>query len=171
MANRPVVGSRRRISSKEWSGATFDNVNVTATQVLLASVTISLGAGQSNTVLRSRGEIILQAVPDAATDTEIVAIGIGVVTEQARAVGGTSLPGPITELAWDGWLYHRFIALEGNPLTAASADAILLNRIIEIDSKAMRKLPSGSAVVLVAQASIADMVVTAIGGIRWLLGH
>ena len=149
----------------------FDNVNVTTTQGVLAFVDVVIGAGQDNTVLRSRGELVVQAVADAATDTAVMGLGIGVITTNSRIVGGTSVPGPITDIGWDGWLYHRFVGFEANPATSASNVAILLNRVVDIDSKAMRKLPEGSSVVLIAEVSTADMVVTALGGMRWLLGH
>ena len=163
--------SRATRLSKTWSGAIWDSVALTTTQAALANVTLLEGAGQDATVLRSRGDLIIQGVPDAASDREIAAFGIGIVQANALAIGGTSLPSPVGDIGWDGWLWHRFVALEGNPLTAADPQAILLNRIIEIDSKAMRRLPQDSAVVLVGELSVGSFAFTVTsGGIRWLLG-
>ena len=75
------------------------------------------------------------------------AFGIGIVTKPAFDIGVTAVPGPIDEMDWDGWLYHRFINVFASAAIAggASADHDIAESVssavrFEVDSKAMRKL-------------------------------
>jgi len=68
------------------------------------------------------------------------AIGIGVVSLPAFTAGQSSLPTPIAELAWPGWIWHSFFSVFS--VTATIADGVnaagaIVNMVI--DSKAMRK--------------------------------
>ena len=65
------------------------------------------------------------------------AVGIGLVTDQAFAAGVASVPTPVTESAWDGWIYHRFFDTRAAS-TATDTFAGSFERW-EMDSKAMRK--------------------------------
>ena len=70
-----------------------------------------------------------------------VAVGIGIVTNEAFAIGATAIPGPISEADWDGWMYHRFFDLhKGLADTTDGSSAIEF----EVDSKAMRKWDGGA---------------------------
>ena len=111
------------------------------TQLTVGSAAI-LGAGvtpttSEATLARTRGfvEMILEAAT-ASGDGFQGAIGIGKTTVAAFAIGVTAVPTPLTEMAWDGWLYHRHFCLH-----APGADAVLqANLRFELDSKAMRKI-------------------------------
>ena len=90
------------------------------------------------TVVRTRG--LFDAFLTSSTspgDGFFGAVGIGLASESAFDVGIGSLPTPITELVWDGWLWHSFFSChEGSP--DPGADGAGQHRIV-IDSKAMRK--------------------------------
>ena len=92
------------------------------------------------TIVRVRG--IFHVVCDtvaAGNDGYIGAIGLGLVSTPAFAAGIASVPTPLTEMAWDGWLYHSFFDVRG--ITATIADGVngpTCTQTIEIDSKAMR---------------------------------
>ena len=94
------------------------------------------------TIVRTRGHVSIGLESATAVNDgfDQVAIGIGVVSGNAFTVGGVgSVPTPITDVAWDGWLWHWF----GNIMalnTGASVSQGLGQRLIEIDSKAMRKI-------------------------------
>jgi len=100
------------------------------------------------TLIRTRGR--LQLYLEAATsgrDGFSGAFGIGVATTAAVVAGAASVPTPITEQDWEGWLFWTAIQLHaGDPITGdAVVDADLVNvqtavQIVDIDSKAMRKL-------------------------------
>ncbi len=58
------------------------------------------------------------------------------------------MPTPITEEAWDGWLYHRYFSITAGGTIAAATAAQQGDQVnsttaalrLEIDSKAMRKI-------------------------------
>jgi len=93
------------------------------------------------TLIRTRGMLTTQVsvVPNlSAGNFFSYAVGICIVSENAFGVGITAVPTPLTDIAWDGWLWYHtgiggIIPGAGNP-TADEPVAI------EIDSKAMRKI-------------------------------
>ncbi len=59
---------------------------------------------------------------------------MGVVTLAASTAGVVSIPTPITEASWDGWLLHRYFGVE--KVTGDAGGGFMA---LELDSKAMRK--------------------------------
>ena len=100
------------------------------------------------TLLRTRGSLLyFLSLATAALDGFRGAFGIGIVTSAAFTAGAASVPTPITEQGWDGWLFwHRIDATAASPIAggvSADADALLplvAGERVEIDSKAMRKV-------------------------------
>ena len=139
---RGGIRSRATRLSKVWSNIVpFAPTGLSGVQAILGSFALIEGALQDATVLRCRGNLFVTAVPDAATDSDTVGLGICVVTEAAAAVGGTSVPGPINDQGYDGWLWHQYVPLDALLLTAVDPQAITTNVRVEIDAKGMRKLP------------------------------
>jgi len=101
--------------------------------------------------MRTRGELLLYLKSAAAASNGFTgAFGIGLTTSQAFAIGVTAMPGPITDIDWDGWLYHRvFTMFSGDVIASvASTDSDIVNANsavlkLEVDSKAMRKQLEG----------------------------
>ena len=100
------------------------------------------------TLIRTRGEFLMYLLSaTAAGDGFHGAIGIAKATTAAIVAGAASVPTPITEEAWDGWLYHRYVSLIApGPMAVATAAQETLQHAnvtaairIELDSKAMRK--------------------------------
>ena len=92
---RNVPQSRGARLSKIWCRSSFGPSTPTVTQAELTSCTLTeLALPGDVTLLRTRGDIFVQAAPNAAGDDEVLALGICVVNETARVVGGASLPGP-----------------------------------------------------------------------------
>ena len=99
------------------------------------------------TQVRLRGEFM--AYLNAATaqnDGFDCAFGIAVATLAAFSAGAASVPTPITEIGWDGWLYHKLFSLRAPaPMdSGAAVDLDIQNAVtaclrIDVDSKAMRK--------------------------------
>ena len=83
----------------------------------------------------------------AAGDGFNVALGIGVCTAPAFAIGVTAVPNPFDEIDWDGWLWHWMGTLF-SPTGTIGEDS---KRLIEIDSKAMRKFDDQDVVYALAQ--------------------
>ena len=162
--------SRATRLTKTWFRTFIDDAPVTTTQSLVASVTVAEGV-QMQTVMRTRGNLLVTAVPDSAADSGVLALGICVVRETAAAVGGLSLPGPIVDEGADFWLWHRYVGLADPAASAASGDSIGLNVRVEIDSKAMRKVQADSRVVLMAEMGQGEFTTVNLhGGIAFLLG-
>ena len=101
-----------------------------------------------DTHVRLRGELLLfLKLATAAGDGFHGAFGVGIATTPAIVAGIASLPTPLDEEAWDGWLYHRYFSLfAGGTIAAATAqqqadgvNATTAALRLEVDSKAMRK--------------------------------
>jgi len=90
------------------------------------------------TLIRTRGLLtLLLTGATSAGDGFQGAFGIGRVTSAALDVGIGSVPSPIAELAWDGWLYHTFFSCHAQDTSLRGGIAQAMQ--IVIDSKAMRK--------------------------------
>jgi len=153
---------------KSWAPSTWDNVDVSGTtQVALAFV----AAGDRDvTILRSRGLMILMGEPSAFADTDVIGLGLVVVQANAVAAGGAALPGPIADAEAD-WLWHTFVGFDAGGVEAAAQPFGASTREIIIDSKAMRRLPRDSQLVLMGEATSGDYtLITSTGGMRILLG-
>ncbi len=125
-----------------------------ATSILLARFTAAqLDSLAPMTVVRERG--VAQATTDQVAASELVegAIGFAIVSETAAAAGAASIPGPVTNADWDGW--YAWYGIQSQTFFL-DATGFLTNAgmLIQIDSKAMRKVnDSESLVVMVENAS------------------
>ena len=109
-----------------------------------------LDPSSPTTIVRVRGEIWVRSDQDAVNETGFGALGFAVVNDNARAAGAASILGPITNEAADQWFVHQFFnagnvgpttgALFGNPWHRYS-----------FDSKAMRKVEEGDAIVVMVE--------------------
>jgi len=110
--------------------------------------------GDRVTLVRLRGLLSLTLLTaDAAGSGFFGACGVALVTAQAFAVGATAVPGPLSEVDWDGWLWHSFWDLR--TVTATRADGVNSSGAamrIEIDSKAMRKWEENMVLIGVNEA-------------------
>ncbi len=162
-------GARLR---KSWEASLgFDQAAISTTQAELGGFTIGEGTIGDTTVLRVRGNILVAASPNAAADSDILGLGLIVVTESARTAGGAALPGPLNDVGNDGWFWHQFVPLDAVILTAGIAELGGTVVRVEIDAKAMRRVPTDYAVVLVAELQTGDMgSVNVTGQFRILFG-
>ena len=90
------------------------------------------------TLIRTRGvvDVYLHTTAGGTTDGFRGAVGIGIVSSAAFAAGVASVPTPLSEEGWDGWLWHHYFNLHGGPDAPGSHVRMV------IDSKAMRKFDS-----------------------------
>ena len=119
------------------------------------------------TLIRIRGWFSHRSDQAAASETYAGALGIAVVKEQARAVGGTSLPAPITDSGDDSWLY--WTPFVGRIAVATSVGIVteLYTNLI-IDNKAMRKIADGDAFVVTAETAALGAGVNGLFFVRML---
>ena len=102
-----------------------------------------------------RGEILLAlATVDAAlSGFNRIGIGMAVVSENAAGAGSTAVPAPITDIGWNGWLWHWTGALTANSSATtdvATSPAGIVR--IPVDSKAMRKFKNMDILICVIEA-------------------
>ena len=103
--------------------------------------------GDGVTIVRIRGSwsAYLEAANVANDHFDTLAVGIGIVTAAAFAIGVTALPSPLAEIGWEGWIYHEMISGLAAIVTTGSetwgnAGSASFRGVI--DSKAMRKIGS-----------------------------
>ncbi len=133
MARKSFGGTR---IPKHWEGTTM---TTTALSADATGIGFSFVQDEAWTVMRMIGEIMIRPEATlAAGDHCNVGIGIGVVSTDAVAVGGTAVPDPVTEGDYP-WLYWRVFGFDfqGTDLESASAS----NSVREtFDVRSMRKL-------------------------------
>ena len=103
-----------------------------------------------STIVRIRGELYLLLLSCSAAQTGFqLAFGMAIVSAKAATLGATAVPGPLTELEWEGWMFHWQGSLKlGGALGANTVDGGPASFIrLPIDGKAMRKVDSDDALV------------------------
>ena len=158
MARRAVRSFRRGPRrATDWS-ATAVKVALAAvagsTKVILDSFTPIAGG---ETVIRVRGTFGWASDQEAATEVQLGAVGICVVTEQAATIGITAVPHPNTDAAWGGWLWHSYYKSKVffNTGSAMNFDPL---HVITIDSKAMRKVDEDERLLFIIENSTGEGV-------------
>ena len=126
--------------SVQWAfGPNATNVALTAT----GPVTWTNGVVTSleTTIVRIRGMILVTLTSaTAAGDGFSGAMGIGIAGTPAFVAGSASLPTPVTESEWDGWMWHTFFQVQAVTATISDgANAVGASLRIPVDTKAMRK--------------------------------
>ena len=152
-----LARSQRRKTSWQigpQSGVDGASVQISASQATLLNGVLFVSE-DGLTLVRTRGEFVAHLQLAAADgDGFHGAFGIAVATSAAVTAGVASVPTPLTEENWDGWLYHRYFGLfSGGPIAAATAtqqkeqvNATSAALRFEVDSKAMRKLEVDMAI-------------------------
>jgi len=144
---RRTSGTKR---STDWGLGPGSSTAVTSFSTSVSKI-IGSGVTPTNhklTIVRLRGEFTGALLTAAAAGTGFIgALGVGVVTNAAFAIGPTAVPDPIADMEWDGWMYHRFFScLSGGVIDGgAAADHDQVNGTYgafryDVDSKAMRKI-------------------------------
>ena len=148
-----TMSARSQRRKTEWNigpqtGVDGARQNIASSVAVLATGT-AVVVGSGSTMVRLRGDLNLYLrLAGSAGDGFHGAFGIAVATSAAVTAGVASLPSPITEEAWDGWLYHRYFScFAAGPIAAATAaqqaDQVNASGAAlheAVDSKAMRKL-------------------------------
>jgi len=139
-----VVRGRSVRRQTHWTEA---NGGVSISSTLVTLLTSLAPAHGGETVVRIRGLLTLNLEAATAVGDGIFgAFGVAVVTEQAAVAGVGSIPTPMTEAGWDGWLLHRYFDLRRSLGVGAPGEFTR----IELDSKAMRKMTSDDRLIFVS---------------------
>ncbi len=118
-----------------------------SSKVLLATFTLS-NPGIGETIRRTRGMIWVASDQATVLEDQIGAVGMMIVTDRAVAVGITAIPDPVTEATDDGWFVWVPILQQGD-----TGPNHISGFQYPFDSKAMRKVPEGFSIVVVAANS------------------
>ena len=155
--------SRGSVRKTAWlGGATPVSTAVAgSTKVLLQSLSSAVlvaALGPESTIIRTRGRVMVFSDQAVADESQLGAIGMAVVSDQARSTGITAVPGPVTDSSWDGWflwepIIQRFLIGSGVGFEQLAAEATIG---FGLDSKAMRKVPDDSAIVIVVESAAAS---------------
>ncbi len=137
--SRALPRSRPRGRLTEWGpGPTFvDSTSASTASILSTTVAV---VAEKVTIVRVRGSFhFFLTAGTAIGDGFRFGLGIGVIETAAIAAGVGSLPTPITEVGWRGWLYHEFFDLRVLSTTLGDGvNAGVAHYRAVIDSKAMR---------------------------------
>ena len=130
-----------------------------ATAVLAQSIseaTLQSAGALPSTIVRTRGSLYVQSDQTAVAERPFGAIGMSVVSEQARVAGIASLPAPITEESSD--MFFLWEPWQAAAVVDSAAVAIQPMYRFDFDSKAMRKIdPGESIVVTIENAALAGI--------------
>ncbi len=91
--------------------------------------------------------ISLRSDQEAAVETQSLAVGVAVVSEEAATAGVASIPTPFSEPGSDLWFLHQVMFGGESRLVDKFAPPTTLH----IDSRAMRKVPEGGDVAFVGE--------------------
>jgi len=146
LRSRSIVGRAPRRSTI-WGPMNFGRVNAIAAD---GAVTFGFGfipTTTGQTIVRMRGELLVAGTMSSGDSAEL-AVGIGITSFEAFAVGITALPSPIVDANWPNWIYHRWCSVIS---IAQSIELRTQNFRFEIDNKAMRKLQPGQIVFAIVE--------------------
>ncbi len=143
-------GARRRTDWNDFLTEVF-TLGTTAVQLGATSFTTILG---TETLARIHGELMVTLnTATSINDGFTGAVGIGKVQDEAFQAGVGSVPSPVTESSWDGWLYHQFFEVRALSTVEAeliASPASTFRRTVDV--KSMRKVDDQENFILVMEA-------------------
>ena len=174
MARRFTRGRGRLGSPREtsWLSIDFDEQVLGAPGTAIThTMTAEELAKRPFTVIRTHLEVMLLSDQTSASEDQLVAVGLCVVSEQAVAIGITAVPTPITDLDSDLWYVHQ-VMLNRFQFASGIGFEPTAGRRYSIDSKAMRKVNNDEEMILVQEVSaLAEGAVIVTGGRMLIKEH
>ena len=101
------------------------------------------------TTVRIRGQFTLHLDVVTTIGDGFAGVGLGIcnVSENAFGAGVASVPHPLTDIQWDGWMWHQLLGeFDGSSTTEVGRNPMEAVRM-EIDTKAMRKTRAGDLLI------------------------
>ncbi len=102
------------------------------------------------TIIRTYLEVLIISDQQAASEFQIAALGMAVVSDQASAIGVTAVPTPSTDAGSDLWFLHQWLMSSFVLVSAVGIDGDEGHHY-SIDSKAMRKVNDDQDIVTVIE--------------------
>ncbi len=143
----------------EWSGSFAASTTAIPanSDVLVASATVT----EAHTLMRAYLGLLVQTDQVAAAEEATGAVGIGIVSAEAFAIGITALPSPLTSMDFPWWL-HGFWGF--NIINGVSSNPFSR----ELETKSARKVTSGEVVVVIVSNGAAGFGAEALTNVRFL---
>ena len=151
MANRRFVPQRVRRPTF-WEGENISQSVTTGASVISTVVSeAELENVPTPTIVRMRGDLLVQVTASAATPGRCNAV-LGIKLTTAAALAGGAVETPSTDIGseWIWWTTVPLI-LAGGSVAAPNSDGRSIVHRVNVDSKAMRKVTLNQVLVLVAQ--------------------
>jgi len=152
MAGRSRGFNRGRTQRRESLWLFFEPV-ITVMTATGGTLTHSLNAAalalRPFTIVRTHIELLLKSDQTAATEDQVGAFGMAVVSDQASAIGVTAIPTPDTDAGSDLWFIHKYVMQSWVDDSAGAGG--LNSHGWTLDSKAMRKVEDGQDIVAVTE--------------------
>ncbi len=146
-----IARSQRRETSWLFLAAT-QTALVSGSSAALVSVLNAAALGlRPFTIIRSHLEALIISDQQGATESQISAVGIAIVGDQATTIGITAVPRPASDAGSDLWFLHQWMLNDftrGSDATGFQSNA---GTHYSIDSKAMRKVEDGQDLALVLE--------------------
>lgn len=100
-----------------------------------------------STLVRTRGSwTAVFNTAASVNDGCTLGVGLIIVTAEAASVGVTAIPGPLTNMDDDRWLWHQIVPFLAPQTTFGGSTVPAQMYNFEIDSKAMRKLTDNDVI-------------------------
>ena len=158
----------KKIDFKQWVAIPSIALDInTVTTTLGASIAFAVPL----TILRIRGEVVINMDGAADNASNQVTVGLGIISSDAFAAGAGSVPEPATESEYP-WMYWYSTPLRVADFSAIATEASQIaaaSRLV-VDSKAMRKVKPGESLVWVIETSAAIAINVTVGVTRVLVG-
>ncbi len=144
----------------------------TATSKSIMGTGLGLTAGTGKaTIARLHGEFSAYLTSaSSANNGYSCAFGVGLVTLVAFGAGVASIPGPLTQLDWDGWMFHKLFSCVTVAAMSGAASGDADNQLstvaairFDVDSKAMRKMDE--EVILVGVLEVVELGTAALSAL------
>jgi len=147
---RRIARTTSRRHNRAWAGVHSTSYSVVAagTKVLLGSFAPTTSGDV--TVLRSVGILSIASDQKAASEFQQGAFGMIVVTDVALAIGASAVPGPVTNIADDGWFTYQSFHQVFEVVSATGVEPNFATTYV-IDSRAKRIVEDGRSVAIMIE--------------------
>jgi len=174
MPNKRFNRSRGRLGSKRltsWASIDFTQTVVSGNGNILNSLGASGLAKRPFTIVRTHLEVEMGSDQLIATESQLAAIGMCVVSDEAVAIGVSAVPTPVTSSFSELWFIHQVMFNTFDFISSVGFGSTF--KSWSIDSKAMRKVEEGQDAIVVAQlsAALSDGVLITAGGRMLIKEH
>jgi len=122
-------------------------------KTLVQGLALTAGVTEA-TIVRMRGEVLaFLSAGDIALAGFQLGIGMGIVSTDAFNAGAASVPGPLSDQDWEGWMWYQLVQLSSVSSAIQGLVAPSAQVRIPVDSKAMRKLSDNEVLALVYETT------------------